>query len=509
MKIGRILIWALILALALTPMAASAADDLAEAIGGICAYARGASTPQEWLDGALCERIGTAADNYILCLHRMNANLDVSAYVRAAAEAIERGDIANPVSRQRCALALIVCGAADRVPQTLVDDTAGKLGVMSYVCALHLVNNGAPSALWTADSLGEAILPLQRDDGGWAVMGNFGDVDVTAMCLQALACWKSESPARADAIDRALDFLSERQLDSAGFSSMGQENAESAAQVLIALTALGIDPTSDARFLKHGASPLDALMAYRLPSGGFRHLPDDVENETACVQALQALSALMDAELPFYDFSRTSAFTLEMARESARSWKFWALIAIAALTLVCVVVALMRRRGRLKRILFALALAAVAVAAVLLIDVESADSYYAPDAARRAGADGRAFLTIRCDTVAGRADDGSTPESGVILERTEYPFSAGESVFDLLTTAARAQRLHVEHEGGSGDMAYINGINYLYEYDYGELSGWIYSVNGETPSIGCGSYALRDGDEVVWQYSLALGEDLK
>ena len=58
-------------------------------------------------------------------------------------------------------------------------------------------------------------------------------------------------------------------------------------------------------------------------------------------------------------------------------------------------------------------------------------------------------------------------------------------------------------------MAYVNGINYLYEYAYGELSGWIYSVNAVTPSIGCGSYILEDGDEVLWQYTTDLGEDLK
>ena len=57
-------------------------------------------------------------------------------------------------------------------------------------------------------------------------------------------------------------------------------------------------------------------------------------------------------------------------------------------------------------------------------------------------------------------------------------------------------------------MAYIRGIAYIYELEYGDLSGWIYRVNGESPSVGCGSYILSDGDRIVWHYSLEQGEDI-
>jgi len=58
-------------------------------------------------------------------------------------------------------------------------------------------------------------------------------------------------------------------------------------------------------------------------------------------------------------------------------------------------------------------------------------------------------------------------------------------------------------------MVYISGINHIYEFDYGELSGWMYRVNGGTPSVGCGSYILSDGDKIEWLYTCELGEDLK
>ena len=58
-------------------------------------------------------------------------------------------------------------------------------------------------------------------------------------------------------------------------------------------------------------------------------------------------------------------------------------------------------------------------------------------------------------------------------------------------------------------MVYIEGIAYLYEFDYGDLSGWIYHINGAVPSVGCGKYILSDGDRVEWLYTLDLGEDVK
>jgi hypothetical protein len=55
---------------------------------------------------------------------------------------------------------------------------------------------------------------------------------------------------------------------------------------------------------------------------------------------------------------------------------------------------------------------------------------------------------------------------------------------------------------------YIEGINNLYEFDAGELSGWIYRVNGEVPGFGISQYALKSGDAVEIIYTLDLGRDV-
>jgi hypothetical protein len=55
---------------------------------------------------------------------------------------------------------------------------------------------------------------------------------------------------------------------------------------------------------------------------------------------------------------------------------------------------------------------------------------------------------------------------------------------------------------------YIEGINYLYEFDAGEQSGWMYRVNGAFPNYGCSDYILEDGDSIVWAYTCDMGRDL-
>ena len=508
MKNRRLIAWALALLLALGPLCACA-----EEIDAAWSCAAGGAPIQEWLDGELAQSVGTALDNYALCMVRAGVEADYSKYIEAAAAKLEAG-ISNASTRQRTALALIACGAPDRVPADTVDESAGKLGVMSWILALHLVLNGAPSEQWTAEAIVEQLLGMQLEDGGWKVTGEVGDVDVTAMCLQALAYCGIESAELEAAVERGLALISSRQLENGGFANMGNENAESSAQVLIALASLGIDP-SDPRFVKDDHTPLDAMMAHRLPSGGFSHLGDGEESATATAQSLQALIALERIGEAFYDFSHSEGAATPA--ESAPSplsasqfpaWKRWALIGIGAFVLAGVVFALTRRRGRIKQLAFVLILAAVALAAVCLIHVDSAEDYYNSDALTESAADGHVTLTIRCDSVAGRADDGTTPEDGVILPTTEIPFSDGETVYDALTVAIRASGLQMEHTG-EGELVYINGINNLYEFAYGELSGWLYFVNGVRHSTGCGSYKLSDGDEILWQYTTELGEDLQ
>lgn len=101
------------------------------------------------------------------------------------------------------------------------------------------------------------------------------------------------------------------------------------------------------------------------------------------------------------------------------------------------------------------------------------------------------------------------PEDGWLMEPEAVTFQEGESVFDVLLRVCREQTIHMEYENTPiYNSAYIEGIGNLYEFDCGELSGWMYSVNGWFPNYGCSRYQLRDGDVVEWVYTCDSGMDV-
>lgn len=100
------------------------------------------------------------------------------------------------------------------------------------------------------------------------------------------------------------------------------------------------------------------------------------------------------------------------------------------------------------------------------------------------------------------------PEDGVILS-CDAEFSEGESVADILLRETKNAGIltEVTFTPVYGSI-YVEGIANLYEFDCGELSGWMYRVNGEFPNYGCSGYYPEDGDVVEWVYTCDLGKDV-
>ncbi|MBQ7985754.1 MAG: DUF4430 domain-containing protein [Clostridia bacterium] len=124
-------------------------------------------------------------------------------------------------------------------------------------------------------------------------------------------------------------------------------------------------------------------------------------------------------------------------------------------------------------------------------------------------------LLVRCDTVLNNIENLApekvplVPENGVILPETEIEFSDGDTVFDILKNELKNRGIHLEFNQVSVyDSAYIEGIGNLYEFDCGDLSGWIYRVNGKVPSMGCSLYKLQNGDKIEFLYTCNMGRDL-
>ena len=157
----------------------------------------------------------------------------------------------------------------------------------------------------TRQALVRYILDAQTSDGGWNLTGDTADADLTAMALTALAPYYTgdsqlsqqvEAETLDDvktAVDEALACLSAMQMTDGGFGSFGEATSESCAQVVTALSSLGIDAGSDQRFVKDGGNALNALLSYQQEDGGFAHTADGETNLIASEQAAYALAAYM------------------------------------------------------------------------------------------------------------------------------------------------------------------------------------------------------------------------
>jgi hypothetical protein len=91
-------------------------------------------------------------------------------------------------------------------------------------------------------------------------------------------------------------------------------------------------------------------------------------------------------------------------------------------------------------------------------------------------------------------------EIGVILKETKVDVKDGDTVFDVLMKAAKKKNIFVEYSG-KGAMTYIEGIDNLYEFDYGPKSGWNFKLNGEMISKSSGIVKVKKDDIIEWIYS--------
>lgn len=178
-----------------------------------------------------------------------------------------------------------------------------------------------------------------------------------------------------------------------------------------------------------------------------------------------------------------------------------------------------RPRSRKKDILAALIIILLLAFVISGTKIQSVDEYYLTHIDDITPQSATVTLSIECKTVlenlsvldpALKAGD-FVPEDGVILPCTRYVLRPGDTVYDILSRAVRYNKIQMEYQGAdknSFSSVYIKGINYLYEFSCGPLSGWMYTVNGIFPQYGCSKYELSDGDRIEWVYTCDLGRDV-
>lgn len=126
-----------------------------------------------------------------------------------------------------------------------------------------------------------------------------------------------------------------------------------------------------------------------------------------------------------------------------------------------------------------------------------------------------ATIEINCHTLLSNMDEltpgkeGYVPDDGVILNAVTVEFTKDETVFDVLKRVCDASGIQLEYSWFPiYNSHYIEGINHLYEFDGGDGSGWVYTVNGWRPNYGVSVYKLEDGDFISFDYTCDLGNDV-
>ena len=186
----------------------------------------------------------------------------------------------------------------------------GINGVVWALVALDSNNYSVPTGdstdATTREKLIDYILGKELSAGGWTLVGNTPDPDVTAMAITALSKYYNSNKEVKSAVDKGIDVLSDIQKSSGNFSSGGVVNCESVSQVIVCLSSLGINPNTDKRFICDGKTLIDVLLGFSLGGGGFAHQKGGDYNQMATEQGFYALVSykrLLSKKTPLFDMT--------------------------------------------------------------------------------------------------------------------------------------------------------------------------------------------------------------
>lgn len=261
---------------------------------------------------------GIESDWVALGLSRSGKNVPIDAklnYVKSVTEKVEKR--INRFSATDLARTIIMMNAMHADPTKVGEhNLVQKLyesdkvnSVTGYTFALLAFDTKKyevpVNSKWNRVALVDALLNAQHTDGGWTYdsassKDSASSVDVTGMVLSALAPYQ-DRPDVKPAVEKAVAYLYNEQLENGGFSADGQENSNSAAQVIIGLSLVkDVDQHRLHRAMQN-------LLSYQLPNGEFKWLPSDQNGSgMATEQAFLALLQFKDLWKSIYDWSNVS-----------------------------------------------------------------------------------------------------------------------------------------------------------------------------------------------------------
>ncbi|HDR8094557.1 DUF4430 domain-containing protein [Bacillus cereus] len=258
---------------------------------------------------------GIESDWVAVALSRSGKNVPIEAklnYVKSVTEKVEKR--INRFSATDLARTIIMMNAMSADPKNVgghnlvqklyeSDKVNSVTGYAFALLAFDTKKYEIPvESKWNRVALVEALLNNQHTDGGWTYNSSgskdsASSVDVTGMVLSALAPYQERSDVKP-AIQKAVAYLYNEQLQNGGFSADGQENSNSTAQAIIGLSL--VKDVDQNRLHK----AIQNLLSYQLSNGEFKWLPSDQNgNGMATEQALLALLQFKEMGKSIYDWS--------------------------------------------------------------------------------------------------------------------------------------------------------------------------------------------------------------
>ena len=250
----------------------------------------------------------TASDWFVITLKKHGVEAEYSKYLDALRTYVkEKYSVQGGLHRvkatewHRISMTVEACGGDSQdfdginlIRDGIFEINLDKQGINAYLWGLVCLEGvdvlQDENTAQIKKKITEKILSSQLKDGGFALSGNVGDVDVTATAITALSSQMND-PSVKTAVDKAVEFLSRAQCEDGGFESYEVKNCESSAQVVIALCSVNINPDTDERFVKNDISVVDAMLAYETENGGFSHISGGEANNFATWQALLAIAS--------------------------------------------------------------------------------------------------------------------------------------------------------------------------------------------------------------------------
>ena len=306
--------------------------------------------------------------------------------------------------------------------------------VAPYTMAAYRQNRSAISD--KEQALVQAVLDTQYPDGRWEEWGD--SIQTTSNMIAGLAFYYDSNESVKSAVDKAIVYLSTQQKDDGSFDAYGYgADSNTAAMVVIALAAAGINPDTDDRFIKNGISVYDNLLSYAYSdNSGFGYQDNQSDPWGSSTEqgfrALIAASQVMNTGKSFnvYDFSANSLVpgratgTGEVSKPSTPSGSSNVTVTVS---------------------------------------IKGLDGYWLKEKAVTLKDDATMYWAL-VDAI-----DGS----------------------DITQTGAE--------NGYVSEMS--NGKTTLAEFDYGRNSGWLYKVNNTLPEVGLLQYTVKNGDKIEWYYT--------